>query len=260
MTRYTLLLLKKNDTGAKQIHFGSLLIFFIFFVVIVAGSGMGYLFYDQNKKLFSQQQVILEQEGEFRCVYTSHPLRIKSLGCILSYAGCSARASPPSWRCAPEILLPNLGAALAASAQKKTGPNGKTDAARARAHLSPSVAFTPSTTPQKNLCTHETHRGDRTHAHHARTDRSELYATAALRYVALGHLPPTRAARRAVRRAPGRGVRGRPHRAVARRCGRARRRARVAHNARHLARDDSSPRRVQCVPIRSVHIQLYFLL
>ncbi len=62
MTRYTLLLLKKNDTGAKQIHFGSLLIFFIFFVVIVAGSGMGYLFYDQNKKLISQQQVILEQE------------------------------------------------------------------------------------------------------------------------------------------------------------------------------------------------------
>jgi len=62
MTRYTLLLLKKNDTGAKQIHFGSFLIFFIFFVVIVAGSGMGYLFYDQNKKLISQQQVILEQE------------------------------------------------------------------------------------------------------------------------------------------------------------------------------------------------------
>ena len=62
MTRFTLLLLKKNDTGAKQIHFGSLLIFFIFFVVIVAGSGMGYLFYDQNKKLISQQQVILEQE------------------------------------------------------------------------------------------------------------------------------------------------------------------------------------------------------
>jgi murein DD-endopeptidase MepM/ murein hydrolase activator NlpD len=62
MTRYTLLLLKKNDTGAKQIHFGSLLIFFIFFVVVVAGSGMGYLFYDQNKKLISQQQVILEQE------------------------------------------------------------------------------------------------------------------------------------------------------------------------------------------------------
>ena len=62
MTRYTLLLLKKNDNGAKQIHFGSLLIFFIFFVVIVAGSGMGYLFYDQNKKLISQQQVILEQE------------------------------------------------------------------------------------------------------------------------------------------------------------------------------------------------------
>ena len=62
MTRYTLLLLKKNDTGAKQIHFGSFLIFFIFFVVIVAGSGMGYLFYDQNNKLISQQQVILEQE------------------------------------------------------------------------------------------------------------------------------------------------------------------------------------------------------
>ena len=62
MTRYTLLLLKKNDTGAKQIHFGSLFIFFIFFVLIVAGSGMGYLFYDQNKKLISQQQVILEQE------------------------------------------------------------------------------------------------------------------------------------------------------------------------------------------------------
>ena len=62
MTRYTLLLLKKNDTGAKQIHFGSFLIFFIFFVVIVVGSGMGYLFYDQNKKLISQQQVILEQE------------------------------------------------------------------------------------------------------------------------------------------------------------------------------------------------------
>ena len=55
-------MLKKNDTGAKQIHFGSFLIFFIFFVVIVAGSGMGYLFYDQNKKLISQQQVILEQE------------------------------------------------------------------------------------------------------------------------------------------------------------------------------------------------------
>jgi len=62
MTRYTLLLLKKNDTGAKQIHFGSFLIFFIFFVVILVGSGMGYLFYDQNKKLISQQQVILEQE------------------------------------------------------------------------------------------------------------------------------------------------------------------------------------------------------
>ncbi|MEC8478654.1 MAG: hypothetical protein VXZ12_08935, partial [SAR324 cluster bacterium] len=28
----------------------------------MAGSGMGYLFYDQNKKLISQQQVILEQE------------------------------------------------------------------------------------------------------------------------------------------------------------------------------------------------------
>ena len=62
MTRFTLLLLKKNDTGARQFHFGSFVLFLILFIVTTASAGLGYLFYDQNKKMISQQQVILEQE------------------------------------------------------------------------------------------------------------------------------------------------------------------------------------------------------
>ena len=62
MTRYTLLLLKKDDTGSRQLHFGSLFLFFILFIVAFTSAGLGYFFYNQNKILITQQQVILEQE------------------------------------------------------------------------------------------------------------------------------------------------------------------------------------------------------
>lgn len=62
MSRYTILLLKKNQSGVRQIHFGSTLVLILVMLVIGGSAWLGFLFYRQDLMFQAQMQVILEQE------------------------------------------------------------------------------------------------------------------------------------------------------------------------------------------------------
>ena len=62
MSRYAILLLRKNQSGIKQIHIGSALVLSLFCLVVIGLAAMSFLFYRQEQTMKSQLQIILEQE------------------------------------------------------------------------------------------------------------------------------------------------------------------------------------------------------
>ena len=62
MSRYAILLLRKNQSGIKQIHIGSALVLSLFCLVVMGSAAMSFLFYRQEQMMRSQLQIILEQE------------------------------------------------------------------------------------------------------------------------------------------------------------------------------------------------------
>ncbi len=64
MSSYSILLLKKNNSGVSQFHFGSALLVFFLVLLLGGASALGALFYLQNQTIHTQTQTILEQETE----------------------------------------------------------------------------------------------------------------------------------------------------------------------------------------------------
>ncbi|SVC20747.1 uncharacterized protein METZ01_LOCUS273601, partial [marine metagenome] len=62
MSRYAILLLRKNQSGIKQIHIGSALVLSLFCLLVMGSAAMSFLFYRQEQMMNSQLQIILEQE------------------------------------------------------------------------------------------------------------------------------------------------------------------------------------------------------
>ncbi len=62
MSNFSIILLKEGNTGVKQYHYGTKLLFFIFFLFVLGLLAIGWKFFEQFQMIKAQGQLLEKQE------------------------------------------------------------------------------------------------------------------------------------------------------------------------------------------------------
>ena len=62
MKSYSIILLKGSNRGVHQYHFGSVFIFFLLLLFFTGATTLGWIYFDQNKRISNQRQLLEKQE------------------------------------------------------------------------------------------------------------------------------------------------------------------------------------------------------